>query len=69
LALWVIAGVYGVIDRLILNSSVNGWEAILFIMLFFSGLQLIMSGIMGEYIRHNLDESRKRPLYFIEKKK
>ena len=29
--------------------------------------QMIMMGVLGEYIWRNLDESRKRPLYVIEK--
>jgi dolichol-phosphate mannosyltransferase len=29
---------------------------------------MIMLGVAGEYLWRNLDESRKRPLYFIEKK-
>jgi len=28
---------------------------------------MVMFGIVGEYLWRNLDESRKRPLYFIEK--
>ena len=31
------------------------------------GIQMIMLGVAGEYLWRNLDESRKRPLYFIEK--
>ena len=28
---------------------------------------MIMMGVLGEYIWRNLDETRKRPLYVIEK--
>jgi dolichol-phosphate mannosyltransferase len=32
------------------------------------GIQMIMLGMIGEYLWRNLDETRKRPLYFIERK-
>ena len=31
------------------------------------GLQISMLGVIGEYLWRTLDESRKKPLYFIEK--
>jgi dolichol-phosphate mannosyltransferase len=37
------------------------------VILVLGGLQMVMFGIVGEYLWRNLDESRKRPLYFIEK--
>ena len=36
-------------------------------MLLLSGFQMIMLGMLGEYMWRNLDESRSRPLYVIEK--
>ena len=36
-------------------------------MLLLSGFQMIMLGMLGEYMWRNLDESRNRPLYVIEK--
>jgi len=36
------------------------------LLLLLSGLQLTMLGIMGEYLWRNIEESRRRPLYFIE---
>lgn len=45
-----------------------GWSPAVATILFIGGIQMIMLGIMGEYLWRNLDESRKRPLYFIEQK-
>lgn len=50
------------------GNPVGGWSTTMVIILFLGGIQMIMLGIMGEYLWRNLEESRKRPLYFIEKK-
>ncbi|MCA9402020.1 MAG: glycosyltransferase family 2 protein, partial [Candidatus Omnitrophica bacterium] len=49
------------------GAPVEGWSSIIVVILVLGGLQMIMLGIMGEYLWRNLDESRKRPLFFIEK--
>ena len=49
------------------NSIVPGWTSLIVVILLTSGFQLVMLGILGEYIWRNLDETRKRPLYVIEK--
>ena len=36
------------------------------VVLVLAGVQMIMLGIIGEYMWRNLDESRKRPLYIID---
>jgi hypothetical protein len=32
-----------------------------------SGVQLVMLGILGEYLWRNFDETRKRPVFIIDK--
>jgi len=51
-----------------LKNPIAGWSSIMVAVLVLGGIQMIMLGIAGEYLWRNLDESRKRPLYFIEKK-
>ena len=51
----------------LLGNSVQGWASTIIVILVLGGIQMIMFGIIGEYLWRNLDESRKRPLYFIEK--
>jgi len=41
----------------------EGWASLMVVLLIVSGVQLIMLGIIGEYLRRNFDESRKRPVY------
>lgn len=60
-----IYGLYLVINYLV-GSPAPGWSSIMVAILILGGIQMIMLGIIGEYLWRNLDESRKRPLYFIE---
>jgi polyisoprenyl-phosphate glycosyltransferase len=36
------------------------------VVLIFSGIQMLMMGVLGEYLWRALDESRRRPRYLIE---
>ena len=53
-------------DRIINNTPV-GWASLMVAILLIGGMQMIMTGLLGEYLWRNLEESRKRPLYVIEK--
>ena len=44
-----------------------GWTSLMVVLLLLSGFQMIMLGVIGEYVWRNLAETRKRPLYVIEK--
>lgn len=48
------------------GNSVPGWASLTLIVLVIGGLQMLMLGILGEYIWRTFDESRKRPFYVIE---
>lgn len=50
----------------ILQYTTPGWAETVLITLFSSGILMIMLGIVGEYLWRTLEESRMRPLYFIE---
>ena len=50
------------------GNPIDGWSSIMVAVLILGGIQMIMLGVVGEYLWRNLDESRERPLYFIEKK-
>ena len=55
-----------VYDKLVHGSNVAGWTFLMVVVLVLAGVQMIMLGIIGEYMWRNLDESRKRPLYIID---
>jgi len=55
--------------RLYIDNPIEGWASLMVITLIIGGLQMLMLGILGEYIWRNLEESRKRPLCLIEDQK
>ncbi|MBI5031827.1 MAG: glycosyltransferase [Chloroflexi bacterium] len=54
-----------VIARIVWGFPVEGWTSLMVVLLLVSGVQLVMLGILGEYLWRNLDETRRRPLYLI----
>jgi len=50
------------------GNPAPGWSSIMVVVSVLAGVQMMMLGIIGEYLWRNIDESRKRPLYFVEKK-
>lgn len=50
-----------------LMPIVQGWTALIVVLLVVSGVQLMILGIIGEYLWRNFDATRKRPLYIVEK--
>jgi glycosyltransferase involved in cell wall biosynthesis len=61
----VIYGFYVVIDTFIYGNSVSGWPTLTVAIMFFSGIQLLSIGIVGEYIGQIFNEVKQRPLYLI----
>ena len=58
-------GIYVIIDKIV-NHTPAGWASVILAVLMSTSFQMIMMGILGEYLWRNLDESRKRPLYVID---
>ncbi len=51
----------------LMEITTPGWAVKLFsLILIIGGVQMTMIGIIGEYLWRTLDETRKRPNYFIE---
>jgi dolichol-phosphate mannosyltransferase len=60
-------GLFIIIARIFGYIAVEGWSALMVVLLFVSSFQMIAMGILGEYLWRVLDNSRNRPLYTIEK--
>jgi len=60
-------GLYFIVKTLIFGEVVQGFTTLITVILFFSGVQLLSIGILGEYIGHMFIESKQRPLYFVKK--
>lgn len=57
-----------IISRIFFIHQSDGWASLMVVILILGGLQMIMLGILGEYLWRNLEEARKKPLFFIESK-
>ena len=54
-----------VIDTLLYGNEVPGYPSLIVIILILGGIQLVAIGILGEYIGRIFNETKQRPLYFI----
>jgi glycosyltransferase involved in cell wall biosynthesis len=54
-----------VFRSLILYQTAPGWASVILAVSFFSGVQLLTLGILGEYVGRLYVEAKKRPLYFV----
>lgn len=70
LGLGFIAFVYGVfifIAKITGFIAVEGWAALMVVILFVSAFQMIAIGIIGEYVWRALDAARGRPNFIVDK--
>jgi len=58
-------GVYMIIDTLLYGNPVPGYPSLIVIILMLGGVQLVAIGILGEYLGRIFNETKRRPLYFI----
>jgi dolichol-phosphate mannosyltransferase len=63
-----IYGIFILINRLFFYIPIQGYTTLAVLILFLSGIQMIMLGIIGEYLWRNFDASRRRPPFIIEEK-
>lgn len=57
--------VWVILSRIFAPHVPQGWASIIAVVLFMGGVQLIMLGVIGEYLGRVYDEVRQRPLYVI----
>lgn len=55
-----------VISNAMLGAPVAGWSSLMVVVLVIGGIQMMMMGMLGEYVWRALDESRRRPRFIIE---
>ena len=56
---WIVA------EHFIFGADVPGWATLVCGMMFFSGVQLLSIGILGEYVGRIFDEVKQRPVYVV----
>jgi polyisoprenyl-phosphate glycosyltransferase len=71
--LGVVVAVFGllyaglvVLLRVVHGFPVEGWASLMVAVLLLSGVQLLMIGVLGEYLWRNLEETRRRPRFVVE---
>ena len=57
------------IERLVTGIPVQGWATLMCLVLFSTGLILLMLGVLGEYLWRTLDASRNRPVFLVDEVK
>jgi dolichol-phosphate mannosyltransferase len=61
----IIAGVFGVTQKLAGANLVPGWASVLVLVSFIGGIQLMVLGVFGEYLGRVHAQVRQRPLYVV----
>jgi len=62
-----IYAIFIIFNRLFFSIPVEGWASLMVVLLLVSGVQMLMLGILGEYLWRNFDESRKRPVFIVDR--
>ncbi|PFJ15091.1 glycosyltransferase [Bacillus cereus] len=62
----IIVLLYTITVKIIGNGTQTGWASIMVAITFFSGIQLLGLGIVGQYIARIYDESKNRPIYIVK---
>ncbi|HSM46403.1 MAG TPA: hypothetical protein VK872_01195, partial [Draconibacterium sp.] len=60
---------YALYIGLFTDKAIAGWTSVIVSVLFIGGLQLLMLGIIGEYLGKLFLENKKRPNYIIDQMK
>jgi polyisoprenyl-phosphate glycosyltransferase len=55
-----------VVFHAFMGTPAPGWSSLMVAVLVVGGIQMVMLGVLGEYLWRALDESRHRPRYLIE---
>jgi dolichol-phosphate mannosyltransferase len=60
-----LVGIAAIVAKAANAFTVPGWASIVVIVSFMGGVQLIVLGVMGEYVARIYDEVKQRPLYVV----
>lgn len=57
--------IYVIIKCFVVAEPIQAYQAIILLILFFSGIQILLFGIVGEYLGRIFNETKNRPLYLV----
>jgi glycosyltransferase involved in cell wall biosynthesis len=58
--------VYSILAKLLIGATPQGFTAIIVVMTFLSGTNLLFLGLLGEYLGRIYEEVKRRPIYIAE---
>ena len=58
--------IYVIAKSIIIEEPIQAFQAIILLILFFSGIQILLFGIVGEYLGRIFNETKNRPLYLVD---
>ncbi len=56
-----------IIRTILFGNPVAGYPSLMAVVLFLGGVQLMTVGVIGEYLGRVFNETKSRPLYFVDK--
>jgi polyisoprenyl-phosphate glycosyltransferase len=66
ISLSLVFGIYAVLSWLFVSRTPQGWPSLMAAIAFFGGAQLIVLGILGEYLGRVFEQTRGRPLFLVD---
>ena len=57
--------IWAIFERLLLGTSPQGFTALIVVITFFAGVQLLFLGLIGEYLGRVYDEAKSRPHFVV----
>jgi glycosyltransferase involved in cell wall biosynthesis len=60
-------GTQVIVKTLMFGNPVAGYPSLITVILFLGGIQLMTLGVIGEYLGRVFDETKRRPLYLVER--
>ena len=57
--------IYVIVKCFVIKQAIKAFQAIILLILFFSGVQILLFGIVGEYLGRIFNETKNRPLYLV----
>jgi len=58
--------IYVIAKCFVVKEMIHAYQAIILLILFFSGIQILLFGIVGEYLGRIFNETKNRPLYLVD---
>ena len=62
----VLYGIYRIIDTIMYGNPVPGYPSLIVVITFIGGIQLMLLGLIGEYIARIYEQVKMRPIYILE---